>query len=214
MGRLSNKIILGLLTLAFLSTGGAFGAWVYSGMAPNPTNQDVGINIEDWYYNFTPSEGDPDYNPEENHDALLQQIISETKGLNGGENSLLNKVIKERYDPEEEIFDVTSNAHVTGGNLKNQFDFSTSFGKLDFLINFQDPNRYEIYTYSSSVQNMDVGELIEVYRTYAVLKEGRYVLSGGDKGYAPVAEYDGKTQGNNNMAIDESKWLPGEIPTI
>ena len=52
MGKLSNKIILGLLTLTLLSTGGAFGAWVYSGMAPNPTNQDVGINIEDWYYKY------------------------------------------------------------------------------------------------------------------------------------------------------------------
>ena len=210
MGRLSNKIILGLLTLTLLSTGGAFGAWVYSGMAPNPTNQDVGINIEDWYYNFTPSEGDPDYNPQENHDTLLQQIISETKGINGSASSLLNSAINGRKPDYE---DVTSNAHVTGGNLKNQFDFNTSFGKLDFLINFRDPNRYEIYTYSSSVQNMDVGDLIEVYQTYAVLKDGKYVLSGGYKGYAPVAKYDGKTQGNKNMTIDESRWDEGEIPT-
>ena len=211
MGNLSNKIILGLLTLTLLSTGGAFGAWVYSGMAPNPTNQDVGINIEDWYYNFTPEEGDPDYNPEENHDTLLQQIISDTKGINGSGSSLLNAVINSRFSEGYE--DVTSNAHVTGGNLKNQFDFNTSFGKLDFLINFADPNRYEIYTYSSSVHNMDVGDLIEVYKTYAVLKDGKYVLSGGYKGYAPVAKYDGKTQGNKNMTINELKWKEGEIPT-
>ena len=187
------------LLLIILSVGGVYATFEYSRAAPTIQENNFQYGIEDFYY----AENLPsDEKGELYHGGLLEKIISNTEGINNP-NSLLSNAIETRKEDYKN--NVSSNQQVSGGNLKNTFSTVEGFEYVGFLLVFDSETQYSIYTFDNRLTQKR-GDEIEAYKTYAILKEGVWVLYGGYKGVATVDVYDGKTNGPYKNTIAPASW--------
>lgn len=188
------------LLITTLSIGGVYATFEYARATPTIKEDNFTYSIEDFYY---PENLPTDDEGELYHGGLLELVISEDEGINNP-NSLLSNAIEARREDYKN--NVSSNQQVSGGNLKNTFSTAEGFEYVGFLLVFDSDTQFSIYTYDNRLTHSK-GEEIETYKTYAILKEGKWVLYGGYKGVATVDAYDGKTNGPYKNTIAPASWV-------
>lgn len=200
MKKIINKLIPLLLMVSIFSICGVYALFEYSRATADSQNYNFDQpNVADFYY---PENLPTDIEGELYHAGVLEKIVSFDEGINQP-NSLLSKAIEDRKSDNKD--NVSSNQQVSGGNLKNTFSTIEGFENVGFVIHFDSDTQYSIYTYNNNDTNT-TGVYIEVYKTYAILKDGVWVLSGGYRGEAKVVSYDGKTNGPYKRVIDPATW--------
>lgn len=198
MSKMFRKLIVLFSLFSIMLIGGVNAIWMYSNLPLDPVSDNNDVTIMEFYY---PENVPDDDENQVSHNTLLQKIISFDEGLNAP-NSLLTQAVNDRKSKYD---DVSSNQQVKGGALKNVFSSVEGFEYIGFLIYFYSDTEYRIFTYDNR-HTTSVGQVIEVYMTKALYKDGQWVLSGGYQGTAVTCDYDGITNGPYKNTIDHTTW--------
>lgn len=215
-------ILFALLTCFFV--GGVSATWVFAEERLSPTQDNQGLNINEWYYEENvPGGGDhkeEDFDHGISHAGLIQDIIDDISLYHNNEDSMIMGAIEGAIEAEQKNgsqFDhngVGSSTKYNGVTLRN-FAGSLGYENLGFFIYYgpdvtdaSEITYIEIYTYTLSDTSRRVGEYIEVYKTIAEYVGENWVLRGGWKGLAPIVVYgSSNTTGKYKNVIDPSKWV-------
>lgn len=191
-----------LFVFALISISVVYAVWNYENIAYVSTViEPFAPSITDFYY---PENLPTDTEGELYHGGVLEKIVSADEGLNAPGSLLIDAIETRKKEYKDSV---SSSQQVKGGNLKNIFSTIEGFENVGFVIHFDSDTQYSIYTYNNKETNTE-DVYIETYKTYALLKEGTWVLAGGYKGEAIVINYDGNTSGPYKNAIDPDTWRP------
>lgn len=230
-----SYISIFLLLIVFVcftfSSASVYAYWQYYGS----TSQSVLLNILTVVVPWKGSEILPsEMEKGKDHVALIEAVLNGTYmsngqvvqlGLNGGENSYLNDVIKDRKG----IF--WRDANQIGSmdlwqddNISDYFSLNQATNNLEFILEFPDGSNDTYYLYTTSVElgerrspNIPIGTYVyPVYRTILEKNDstGKWEPLITEEGYAPSKYYNNPLLGLAiDPAFDTQKWTAGSLGT-
>lgn len=227
-----SAILIFLSTVFFAFSGvGVFAHWQYYGSAP----QSVLIQLLTAVVPWEGSEVLPNETEKgKNHVALIEAILNGeylsdgTKvdlGLNNGENSYINKRIKDRQNIFWRDADHLGSMDLwQDDNISNFFALNEATNNLSFILVFPDGSKDTYYLYTTSVElgarrapKIPIGTYVyPVYRTTLKLNSetGKWEAAITEEGYAPSKYYSNPILGLAvDPAFDTDKWTAGSLGT-
>ena len=195
-------IALIVCTICICCISGVYAVWTYLGPAV-AVEIEKGVTISEFGYKVeevVPGGGAVEVG--QNHYNMINSIVNHLKyGLNttGNQPIIHNKLT---YDGAV----LYCEDNVQGGNLKALFvDTADNAERVFFVIHRESATEYQIYTMLDSDLDKGVGTRIEVYKTLAEKKNGKWETTISYKGTAQINRPGTKT----SYGIDVHTFIQG-----
>lgn len=194
--RTYKYVALALCLIFMCCMGGVYAVWTYLGHA-NAIESEKGVIVSEFGFKVeevVPGGGgeidDSNVEVGQNHYNMIDSIVNNLKyGLNttGNQPIIHNKLT---YDGAV----LYCEDNVQGGNLKAFFvGVADNAEKVFFVIHRESATEYQIYTMLDSDLDKGVGTRIEVYKTLAEKKDGKWESTISYKGTAQINRPGTKT---------------------